>query len=158
MDNGSFARWNSIPISTAWTWNKYASTFSLTAGTHTFTVGYSEDGAKLDKVYITSSATTPSGNGSTAANLCTPVLKSASVLTDNGIKGIYPNPVSNFLNVVLAGSPSVISLYNSIGQQLLNMKTEKTNISIDMEKYLPGIYFLKINNPNQNSTEKIIKQ
>jgi hypothetical protein len=162
MDNGSFMSWNGIPISSTWSWNKYATTYSLTTGSHTLTIGYREDGAQLDKIFITASTTTPSGTGSAAANLCTPLLKSSleSARTDNSVKNInmYPNPVSRLLNVSLTGSPTVISLYNSGGQQLLNMNTENTTATIDMAKYVAGIYFLKISNSEQTIIERIIKE
>jgi len=68
MDNGSFVSWNNIPVATSWAWAQYPSTFNLSAGTHTLTFGYREDGAKLDKVYVTSGTDTPSGTGGTASN------------------------------------------------------------------------------------------
>jgi hypothetical protein len=61
------------------------------------------------------------------------------------------------LNVSLTGSPSEISLYNSGGRQLLNMNTDNTNVTIDIAKYLPGIYALKINNSDETVMEKTIK-
>ena len=158
MDNGSFVRWNNIPLSTAWAWNKYGTTYSLTSGSHTLTMAYSEDGAQLDKIYITSTGDTPSSTGATAANLCAPVLKSASVFVDNGVIGIYPNPVSKILHVSLTGSPSTICLYNISGQQFLSMNTENTNVTIDMAKYVPGIYVMKITCSDQTVIEKIVKQ
>jgi hypothetical protein len=157
MDNGSFVRWNSIPISTAWTWNKYASTYSLTAGTHTFTMGYSEDGAKLDKIYITSSATTPSGTGSTAANLCTPVLKSANDASVDDIL-TYPNPVSDKLNISLSNAPSKVSIYSMDSKQLLLLNTVDSKIEVDMSKYSSGIYLVKIVSAGKIITKKIIKR
>jgi lysophospholipase L1-like esterase len=36
--------------------------------------------------------------------------------------------------------------------------TEKTDVTLDMAKYSTGIYFLKITNADQTTTEKIIKQ
>jgi GH35 family endo-1,4-beta-xylanase len=68
MDNGSFAMWNNIPVASSWAWAQYPSTFNLSAGNHTLTFGYREDGAQLDKVYITSGTDTPSGTGGTPNN------------------------------------------------------------------------------------------
>jgi GH35 family endo-1,4-beta-xylanase len=68
MDNGSFAMWNNIPVASSWAWAQYPSTFNLGAGSHTLTFGYREDGAQLDKVYITSGTDTPSGTGGTPNN------------------------------------------------------------------------------------------
>jgi len=68
MDNGAFAMWNNIPVATSWSWAQYPSTFNLSAGSHTLVFGYREDGAQLDKVYITSGTDTPSGTGGTPNN------------------------------------------------------------------------------------------
>jgi hypothetical protein len=68
MDNGTFAMWNNIAVATSWQWVQYPTTFNLTAGSHTLTFGYREDGALLDKVYITSGTDTPSGTGGTPNN------------------------------------------------------------------------------------------
>jgi endo-1,4-beta-xylanase len=68
MDGGSFTMWNNIPPSTAWDWSRFPNTFNLSAGSHTVTVGYREDGTQLDKVYLTSGSDTPSGTGGTPSN------------------------------------------------------------------------------------------
>src|SRR5262245_20088992 len=69
MDGGSWVTWNNI-AATSWTWAQFPNTFSLSAGSHTLTFAYREDGAQLDKINITTSTTAPTGAGSTASNLC----------------------------------------------------------------------------------------
>jgi (4-O-methyl)-D-glucuronate---lignin esterase len=69
MDGGSWSAWNNI-TAPSWTWAQFPNTFSLSAGSHTLTFAYREDGARLDKINITTSATAPTGVGSTASNLC----------------------------------------------------------------------------------------
>ena len=88
--------------------------------------------------------------------------KSAPVLDENVDNNkdiyVYPNPVSSVLSVILPCSHSAISLFNSGGKQLLDMNAEETNVTIDMAKYSPGIYFLKVTNSSQTIVKKIIKQ
>lgn len=68
MDGGSWISWNNIaPGSTSWTWDDVQS-YSLSAGSHTLTVAYREDGTRLDKLYLTNAGDTPSGEGSAASN------------------------------------------------------------------------------------------
>ncbi|MDN5217517.1 fibronectin type III domain-containing protein [Fulvivirgaceae bacterium BMA12] len=75
MDGGSWIKWNSIP-SGSWQWDDVhdsdnsgtAVTFNLTAGSHTFDIALREVGAKLDKLYISDTGTTPTGTGSAATN------------------------------------------------------------------------------------------
>ena len=71
MDGGSWVMWNNW-WTTSWTWVQFPNTFSLSAGNHTLTIAYREDGARLDKISLSTSSTTPTGMGSTASNLCTP--------------------------------------------------------------------------------------
>ena len=72
MDGAAWINWNDIVASSAWQWgpvtNDAASDavvmFSLSAGTHTLTFAYREDGARLDRVLVTNDlAFTPSGLG-----------------------------------------------------------------------------------------------
>jgi hypothetical protein len=69
MDGGSWIVWNNI-AATSWTWAQFPNTFNLSAGSHTLTFAYREDGAQLDKINITTSTAAPTGAGSTASNLC----------------------------------------------------------------------------------------
>jgi uncharacterized repeat protein (TIGR03806 family) len=71
VDNGSFVKWNGTPNSSSWVWddvhNSDASnavvTYALTAGTHTITFANREDGARLDRLYLTKNGDTPTGLG-----------------------------------------------------------------------------------------------
>ena len=67
MDGGSWTMWNNI-TTTSWAWMQFPNTFSLSSGSHTLTFAYREDGAELDKLNITNSGNTPSGQGSAATN------------------------------------------------------------------------------------------
>jgi endo-1,4-beta-xylanase len=67
MDSGTWFMWNNITPSSSWTWDD-CQTYSLSAGSHTLTVAYREDGTRLDKIYLTNTSNTPSGLGSSATN------------------------------------------------------------------------------------------
>jgi hypothetical protein len=64
VDNGSWINWNDIGPTSSWQWERVTNdadsdsvvTFSLSMGTHTLTVAYREDGAKLDRLVITDDA------------------------------------------------------------------------------------------------------
>ena len=63
FDSGSWATWD-MPEHTTWTWSLRSTTYALGAGTHTLQLAYREDGAKIDKVLLTTSTTyTPTGLG-----------------------------------------------------------------------------------------------
>ena len=68
MDNGGWTMWNNMGNSSSWAWVKAPSTYNISAGNHTFNVGLRENGAQLDKVYLTTGSDTPTGTGGTPAN------------------------------------------------------------------------------------------
>jgi len=67
MDGGSWVMWNNW-FTTAWTWRQFPNTFNLGAGSHTLTFAFREDGARLDKINVTTATTAPTGTGSPAGN------------------------------------------------------------------------------------------
>ncbi|MET0535967.1 MAG: BACON domain-containing carbohydrate-binding protein [Steroidobacter sp.] len=67
MDGGTWVMWNNW-WTTAWTWRQFPNTFNLSAGNHTLTFAFREDGAQLDKLSLSTSATLPTGTGSAASN------------------------------------------------------------------------------------------
>src|SRR5262249_10100970 len=94
MDGGSWVTWNNI-AATSWTWAQFPNTFSLSAGSHTLTFAYREDGAQLDKINITTSTTAPTGAGSTASNLCSPAGASVWLEAECGSLGSLWNTPSD---------------------------------------------------------------
>jgi len=68
MDNEPFVMRNGMRTS-GWEWRTLNS-YTLTAGAHTLTIGYREDGAKLDKISISTWPDAPTGLGDPAALLC----------------------------------------------------------------------------------------
>src|SRR5688572_2877616 len=77
MDGGSWVMWNNW-WNPNWVWAPFPNTYNLGAGNHTLTVAYREDGARLDKLNITTSTATPSGTGSPATNCPTGTTLSVS--------------------------------------------------------------------------------
>ena len=62
MDQGQFPYVNGLCNNGAWTWQELG-TYQLAAGQHVLTIGCREDGARLDKLCITTSAQLPTGMG-----------------------------------------------------------------------------------------------
>src|SRR5215510_5812699 len=82
MDGGTWVMWNNW-FTGSWTWRQFPNTFNLAAGSHTLTIAYREDGARLDKINVTTSTSLPTGLGSTASNLCSAATLSVSPTTIN---------------------------------------------------------------------------
>ena len=70
-NGGSWYRWSSgIEQSNDLKWNRLPNSVPLRAGSNTIDFAYREPGAELDKIYVTTSSTTPTGSGSAGTN-CT---------------------------------------------------------------------------------------
>lgn len=54
LDGGAWTQWNGIPLGTSWHWAAVPATAGLSPGPHTVAFAYREDGAKLDRVALTS--------------------------------------------------------------------------------------------------------
>ncbi len=75
MDGGTWIKWNNINKN-SWLWDDVHNSdagsapvnFNLSIGTHTFDIAFREIGAKIDKLYVSNSGTTPSGVGGSAGN------------------------------------------------------------------------------------------
>ena len=103
MDDGEWITWNSITGGAEWGWDDVHDqnpespvTFALDSGAHTLYVVYREDGAQLDKFYLSPGTTAPTDAGSASA-LCEPTgLFTAYETMD---LGIFPNPATNSFTV-----------------------------------------------------------
>ena len=72
---------------------------------------------------------------------------------------IYPNPTSNIVNIAFSKKYKNINitLYNSIGEVLINKQYYNTNLEqINLSNLSKGIYFIRIENNTINIFEKII--
>jgi lysophospholipase L1-like esterase len=153
INSGSFAMWNGISAP-AWQWHRFPSTFNLTKGTNTLTIGYREDGAKLDKLWITPIQADLKDIGSAADNCETTQIDDP----DRGGIITYPNPVVDELAITLNNFPAQVILYNTNGQQLLSMNAATSQVTINMSGFKSGLYFIKVTASGQAFTQKIFKQ
>ena len=74
LNGGNWYKWSSgLEQGGQFAWNKYpGGTLALREGDNTVDFAYREDGAGLDKIYLTTSTTPPSGTGGNGTN-CVPV-------------------------------------------------------------------------------------
>jgi arabinoxylan arabinofuranohydrolase len=150
VDNGSFTMHNGL-VTSGWEWILFDE-YELTVGDHTLTIGYREDGAKMDKIAITSSETAPSGMGGAAQNPCdsSGVLNLNEIPEDYSLEQNYPNPfntTTQFTYSLPKNSKINISIFNVIGEivEVLysgNKDAGKYNITWDASKFPSGTYFI----------------
>ncbi len=89
-----------------------------------------------------------------------PVINSPSVIIKkNALENnfiIWPNPTKEFLNIQCNTEIQSITVYNIIGQIVLNKKVNSKNFVLKTHDLLPGNYLLKITSDNNTFTKKII--
>jgi hypothetical protein len=77
---------------------------------------------------------------------------------EEGMVQIYPNPVRNYLNISATDkSITYARLYSITGELIWEMNISKDFSGVDMSKFVPGIYILKITTPDNMIVKTIIK-
>ncbi len=72
---------------------------------------------------------------------------------------IYPNPVDDIITLIVAQEvlPEAITIFNSTGTQLMQLKTIGKRNEIDLAGFNPGIYILRIVTSGNVIDKKIVK-
>jgi len=71
---------------------------------------------------------------------------------------IYPNPTSDFLNIKSEETNiNSLKIYDTKGALLYENNNNTSEININLSDFTAGIYFVKINYPQGETTHKIIK-
>ena len=71
---------------------------------------------------------------------------------------IYPNPVSDILNMDLQSSTiekGMIQIINTLGQVILSELFTSTNIKINTSNIISGVYLVKITAENKQVVKRI---
>lgn len=163
VDDGNWIMWNNIPATSTWAWddvhnqsNDNPVTFYLTKGNHTLYVCFRENGANIDKFYITNTGKIPSNIGGEAQNCSTTFIYEIS---NNSRFNISPNPFISGLNINGCIRITSIEIYNIYGKLVFKQdfdgQTSVVNVDLNL---ISGIYIVKINHEKGYEIVKIIKQ
>jgi hypothetical protein len=72
---------------------------------------------------------------------------------------IFPNPVSSELNISLDKNEEVnIKIFNTLGQEIDEVKKQGSSFQIDVTGFVQGIYFISITDGNYSATKKFVKE
>jgi len=71
---------------------------------------------------------------------------------------LYPNPVSNILNIRAEESVDAYEVYNIYGKLLQHANSAGQKIQIDLGTYATGVYFIKLKTASGVATKKVVKQ
>jgi len=114
-------------------------------------------GAKNQEVYLYKSSTT---NQNQQWRFDASSYKSASIAAMEELISeinIYPNPTNDILNIE-NGVGASVGIYNTLGRLLFNTNILNNKQTIDMSEFSTGIYFLRMNNKGNVTTQKVVKQ
>lgn len=72
----------------------------------------------------------------------------------------YPNPITDklFIEVPKPSKESVLTIYNTSGQELLNQNIYDEKTELDISNLFRGVYFLKFTDSKSSEVIKIIKE
>ena len=71
---------------------------------------------------------------------------------------VFPNPVSDFLQVKYEGSEELqIEIFNLSGHNFQSITSRNGDTNIDLQNLVPGNYYVKISAGNKMTIQKIIK-
>lgn len=125
--------------------------FTVTAGTHRikFTGTNTDDQtAFIDNVNIVLGGNVAARRANTGQ----------SIFEDTEIQTIslYPNPVSNTLNIDCSSTNVIVELYDLKGRLISQRRYNSKNIRIDVKDYVDGMYIAKISDNNRITLKKFI--
>ena len=166
MDDGTFEMDNGL-VTSGWEWLKF-NDYTLTEGGHTLTIGYREDGAKLDKICITNSGTAPIGIGGNAENLCDTVTTGVNNLEKvpdaYALEQNYPNPF-NPVTIIKFSVPQyshvTLKVFDVLGNEvatLVNGMKQAGNyaVSFNGKGLASGVYVYQLKANKFTATKKLV--
>ena len=108
-------------------------------------------------------------NGANSATVCytlkvqlgTATKEVNPLVAENAIVKVYPNPVTNVLNVSLLGvvsKQSILQIVDAKGTVVMEQKVVNNPQAIDVSKLAKGVYMIKANNGGTAITTKFVKE
>lgn len=100
------------------------------------------------------------GTDSTMSSAVTFTTDQTAGINGNEISNIkyFPNPVNDNLTITAAKSIDSVSVYNLLGQQVMQAQPRNMNVVLDLSSLSTGTYVLKANAADSVSTFKVVKK
>jgi hypothetical protein len=166
MDDDAWALWNSIPAGNTWHWeivfdqsnNSEVMAYQLNPGNHTLSICLREDGALLDKLYLTNTGAVPSELGEEATN-CPVMNQDNTDINYNEVSSVlvFPNPAKNEIQVTWKNKFTSVLVFSMDGRNMFHKKypapVQNANLNMNLE---PGMYFVLLRNEKTSGISKLI--
>ncbi|MDN3675853.1 aryl-sulfate sulfotransferase [Flavobacterium paronense] len=96
-------------------------------------------------------------NSNTVSDNCSLTLANTNMVNENNLV-IYPNPVKNVLNINLPVqfTSANLTLINNIGQTVYSTAINSNTLSINVNQFSAGLYYLKVSSDTNQFVKKII--
>lgn len=165
MDTSStWAAWNSIPADNDWHWDDVHNwsddspvVYELDTGYHSLNICFREDGALLDKLYLTNMGLTPDGIGETDTTCPADEPEFIQSVKESSEIILYPNPASNEIYINWSEGYTSMRLIGIDGKIVIQkkyaMRRQDTLLDLNVE---PGIYLLILRNEKDTSVTRFV--
>ncbi|MEI6487903.1 MAG: GEVED domain-containing protein [Bacteroidota bacterium] len=94
--------------------------------------------------------------GNASSTLTVDVCTGVNSLVSSSTIAVYPNPSNGVFNITINQSTQV-TIYNSLGELVLNQEMNASTTEIDMSRFSNGIYTLNAVTSNHQQTIRLIK-
>jgi len=74
----------------------------------------------------------------------------------NGALLIYPNPAQNIVTVEIKGRIFNCSVYNNLGQLILNKTDNQDRAMLDLSGFAKGVYLIEVESENEKNWRKLL--
>ena len=162
MGDGPFVMYNNLGTS-GWGWVRLFNAV-LTAGEHTLTIAYRENGALLDKICISTDTNLPEGMGKDAENLCDPakVGNRLEMPERFGLKQNYPNPFNPTTHIqytIDTTTKVTLKIFDMLGREIQVLVNDvklpgQYTVTFDAHDLSSGIYFYSLHAGSYSETKK----
>ncbi|NCT19280.1 MAG: T9SS type A sorting domain-containing protein, partial [Flavobacteriia bacterium] len=76
---------------------------------------------------------------------------------ENGVFSVYPNPVTDILNIKTRDAVNKISVYNVLGKLVYTATPNALSPTVNMSAMKTGVYFVEVTIGNTTKTVKVIR-
>lgn len=77
-------------------------------------------------------------------------------LEDNIEFTVYPNPVTDQMNITSGVEMTQVDIFNQLGQKVYSQVVKDKNLNLNTTGFNAGVYYIKITTENGIATEKVM--
>lgn len=91
-----------------------------------------------------------------SVDFCVVNSKKEDISNDINILKLFPNPSTGFINLEFGDIIESVSVYNNLGQLLINQDINDYSTTLNIQTLPQGIYLVKVNSAEQTILKKVI--